>query len=65
MCRRIKRDPETKHIPVIMLTAATSPEETEKGLTAGADDYIHKDGQATENVIAAAFSHGIINELPR
>lgn len=60
VCRRLKRDPETADIPVIMLTAAASPEETEQGLAAGADDYIHKGADATDNVIAAVMQHGFI-----
>ncbi len=65
VCRRVKRDPDTANIPIIMLTAAMSPEETKEGLAAGADDYIHKDGEATQNVIAAAFAHGLISQMPQ
>ena len=42
LCRSIKENPETKHIPVIMLTARTSEENQLKGLKTGADDYIVK-----------------------
>jgi len=62
VCRRLRRDMDTAHIPIIMLTAATSPEETTKGLAAGADDYIHKGADAIQNVINAAFSHGLISQ---
>jgi len=52
VCRRIKRDPNTAVIPVIMLTVADSSEATMTGLEAGADDYIPKDIFANENLIS-------------
>lgn len=42
LCTRIKEDPELNHIPVILLTAITSPEIKLKGIEGGADDYISK-----------------------
>ncbi|PLY11673.1 MAG: two-component system response regulator [Desulfuromonas sp.] len=42
VCRRIKEDPETRHIPVIMLTAKKSREDMAKGHEVGADWYITK-----------------------
>jgi two-component system, cell cycle response regulator len=41
-CRRLKSDPELTHIPVIMITALTSPAERVRGLDAGADDFLSK-----------------------
>ena len=49
VCQRLKRDPETADIPIIMVTAADSSEDALEGLDAGADDYIPKD----EFVVAA------------
>ncbi|MSQ66782.1 MAG: phosphate regulon transcriptional regulatory protein PhoB [Gammaproteobacteria bacterium] len=40
--RRLKRDPRTNEIPVIMLTARAEEPEKIKGLDSGADDYITK-----------------------
>lgn len=40
VCRRLKADPLTAHIPVIMITAFNSPEEWVLGLDAGADDFL-------------------------
>jgi Signal transduction histidine kinase len=42
MTRRLKEDPETEAIPVIMLTAQASKENEVAGLKAGADDYVTK-----------------------
>ena len=42
LCARMKGDPESCHIPVILLTALNTPEENIKGLNQGADDYITK-----------------------
>ncbi|ANX04275.1 phosphate regulon transcriptional regulator PhoB [Immundisolibacter cernigliae] len=40
--RELKRDPGTRDIPVIMLTARTQEADVVTGLDAGADDYIPK-----------------------
>ena len=40
--RRLRADPRTKRIPVIMVTAKTSEIDMVKGLDDGADDYIRK-----------------------
>ncbi len=42
VCRRIKADPKTQHIPVIMVTALDQPSDKVKGLEAGADDFLTK-----------------------
>ena len=42
VCRQLKSDPKTKHIPVIMLTAKTQEADVVSGLELGADDYITK-----------------------
>lgn len=42
LCRLIKEDVRTSHIPVILLTAKTGQENEYTGLQAGADDYICK-----------------------
>ncbi|MFQ3568571.1 MAG: response regulator transcription factor [Aggregatilineales bacterium] len=42
LCRIIRRDPATAHIPVIMITARMSEVDKIVGLESGADDYIVK-----------------------
>ncbi len=42
VCRRLKSEPRTQHIPVIMITALDQPSDRVKGLEAGADDFLTK-----------------------
>ncbi|MBF0095475.1 MAG: two-component system response regulator [Alphaproteobacteria bacterium] len=42
VCERLKRDPATRDIPVIFLTAKAETQDEEKGLKMGAVDYITK-----------------------
>lgn len=42
VCRRIKHNPATQHIPVVMVTALDQPEDRVRGLEAGADDFLTK-----------------------
>ena len=41
-CRRIKSDPTTEHIPVIMVTALSDVDDLVRGFEAGADDFVTK-----------------------
>ena len=42
LARRLKKDPETRLLPLIMLTAKGEEEDRVRGLEVGADDYITK-----------------------
>jgi two-component system alkaline phosphatase synthesis response regulator PhoP len=41
-CRRIKANPHFKKVPLFLVTARAMVQERERGLEAGADDYITK-----------------------
>jgi len=42
ICRRLRTRPETRQLPIIMLTARGEESERVRGLSTGADDYIVK-----------------------
>ncbi len=42
VCRRIKQNPQSHHLPVVMVTALDQPEDRVRGLEAGADDFLTK-----------------------
>lgn len=42
VCRRLKSDPATAHLPVIMVTALGQVSDRIRGLEAGADDFLTK-----------------------
>jgi two-component system cell cycle response regulator len=42
VCRRIKADPRTAHVPVVMVTALDQSSDRVAGLEAGADDFLTK-----------------------
>jgi two-component system cell cycle response regulator len=42
VCRKLKSNPATHHIPVVMVTALDQPSDRVRGLEAGADDFLTK-----------------------
>ncbi|MEO0881855.1 MAG: phosphate regulon transcriptional regulator PhoB [Pseudomonadota bacterium] len=48
VCRRVRARPETKNLPIIMLTARSEEGDRVRGLDTGADDYITKPFSTTE-----------------
>ncbi len=42
VCERLKSNPKTAHIPVVMVTALDQPADRVRGLRAGADDFLTK-----------------------
>lgn len=42
VCRRLKSDPETRLIPIVLITTLTQSEDRIRGIDAGADDFLTK-----------------------
>ena len=51
VCRQIKADPRTKHVPVVMLTAKGDEVDRVVGFEIGADDYVTKPFSVRELVL--------------
>ena len=42
VCRRLKKDPKTRDIPIIMVTALNEFGDIERGIDSGTDDFVSK-----------------------
>jgi two-component system phosphate regulon response regulator PhoB len=51
VCRQLKTDPRTRHVPVVMLTARTEEVDRVVGFELGADDYVTKPFSVRELVL--------------
>lgn len=60
VCRLLKDDEETKHIPIVMLTAKDQQSDRFWGLATGADEYIVKDFEDSE--LLSTISHYLERE---
>ena len=47
----LKKSPDTRNIPVIILTLLSEDEDIKKGLRLGADDYLVKSSHATAEIV--------------
>ncbi|MCB1383036.1 MAG: PleD family two-component system response regulator [Notoacmeibacter sp.] len=66
VCRRLKADPQTAHIPVVMVTALDQPADRVRGLEVGADDFLTKpvnDLQLMTRVKSLVRLKGLSDEL--
>lgn len=59
LCHRLKRDPETAHIPVIMVTSSDSQQDTMTGIQVGIDKYLLKDDSLAENLLTTLRQMGV------
>jgi signal transduction histidine kinase/DNA-binding response OmpR family regulator/DNA-binding LacI/PurR family transcriptional regulator len=55
MCSLLKKNPLTQHVPIILLTALDSSDNTIKGFDTGADDYITK--PFNENILISRIKN--------
>jgi DNA-binding response OmpR family regulator len=60
VCRTLKADPATAHIPIVMLTHRDQANDALAGLETGALDYIPKDAFAAQNLLAALQQLGVV-----
>ena len=58
ICRLLKRDPKTRDIPILMLTARAAEENRIKGLEFGAHDYVTKPFSPRELVLRSKTCFG-------
>ena len=67
LCRRLRREPNTRKTPIIMLTAKATEAERVTGLDLGADDYITKPFSVRELMarIRAVLRRTDENSVPR
>ncbi|WEK06190.1 MAG: PleD family two-component system response regulator [Candidatus Devosia phytovorans] len=66
VCRRIKANVRTQHVPVVMITALDQPSDRVNGLEAGADDFLTKpvdDVQLMARVKSLARLKSLTDEL--
>jgi DNA-binding response OmpR family regulator len=61
ICRALKNNPETAHIPVVMLTMRDTHHDALDGMINGAVDYIAKDAFAAANLIVSLRSLGVLS----
>ena len=56
VCQKLRALPETKHVPIIILTAKSAESDTVQGLDLGADDYMSKPFN-TQELLARIKGH--------
>jgi response regulator RpfG family c-di-GMP phosphodiesterase len=62
VCRRLKAQPQTRHVPIIFVSAITETDEKVKGFELGAVDFVTKPYQR-EELLARVRTHLEVNRL--
>ncbi len=62
VCRRLRKSPQTRHLPIIMLTARADSDDVATGLHTGADDYVAK--PFTANILVARIKSVLRRSRP-
>jgi two-component system, sensor histidine kinase and response regulator len=60
VCRRLKTAPATRHLPVLLLTSLTDPQDVVRALAAGADNFVTKpydDARLLARIRSTAANH--------
>ena len=66
VCRRLRADARFARTPIVMLTAATRPEDVRRGLEAGATEYLTKPFSPVRLLtLVDTLSPGVTTWLPR
>lgn len=63
LCRRIKADPRTRRVPVVLLTHLTGPEDIVRGLECGADNFFTK--PYDEHFLISRIEYIVVNQEVR
>lgn len=66
VCRRLKRDPRTAHIPILMVTALSERKERLVGIESGANDFLNKPVDIQDLILRvgnAAYAKGLHDQL--
>lgn len=64
---KLKRDPNARHIPIVMVTGSTQPEEIKEGIDAGVFYYLTKpyESNVFESIVAAAMREAVQRKFLR
>lgn len=66
LCRQLKNDPRTAHVPVLMITALSERRERLLGIEAGANDFLNKPVDVQDLLLRvgnAVFAKGLFDQL--
>jgi two-component system cell cycle response regulator len=62
VCRRLRQDPATARLPVVLVTALDKPSDRQDGLDAGANEFLTK---PVDNDVLLPVMERLLAELPQ